>query len=176
MIRPGIKIGISREQSKKYLRNRASCQIAARASSFYAPTSGVAVRRCPKSAPGAPRNALGALSGGLVCGCLTAGHGGRGDEDGGGDSLADGHEGAFGASHWCLTGRHAGVTLSHGGAHWRHKGRDLGGGIGQEKCFFETTGKISPHFYDSCPGSGRGGVFSRMGRARCPAGRIKNQL
>ena len=46
----------------------------------------------------------------------------------GGDSLADGHEGAFGASHWCLTGRHAGVTLSHGGAHWRHKGRDLGGG------------------------------------------------
>ena len=173
MIRPGIKIGISREQSKKYLRNRASCQIAARASSFYAPTSGVAVRRCPKSAPGAPRNALGALSRGLLCGCLAAEHGGRGDEDRGGDSLADGHEGAFVASHWCLTGRHAGVTW---GAHWRHKGRDLGGGAGQEKCFFETTGKISPHFYDSCPGSGRGGVFSHLGRARCPAGRIKNQM
>ena len=50
----------------------------------------------------------------------------------GGDSLADGHEGAFGASHWCLTGRHAGVTR---GAHWRHKGRDLGGGNRARKMF-----------------------------------------
>lgn len=36
------------------------------------------MRRCPKSAPGAPRNALGALSGGLLCGSLAAWH-----EDGG---------------------------------------------------------------------------------------------
>jgi hypothetical protein len=54
MIRPGIKIGISREQSKKYLRNRASCQIAARASSFYEPVAVFSVRRGPKSAYGAP--------------------------------------------------------------------------------------------------------------------------
>ena len=32
-----------------------------------------AVRRCPKSAHGAPRNALGAPSGGFVCGSLAAG-------------------------------------------------------------------------------------------------------
>ena len=173
MIRPGIKIGISREQSKKYLRNRASCQIAARASSFYAPTSGVAVRRCPNR-PLAHRGMRWVRSVGDCCAAVWR-RGTEGEEmrTEGGDSLADGHEGAFGASHWCLTGRHAGVTR---GAHWRHKGRDLGGGAGQEKCFFETTGKISPHFYDSCPGSGLGGVFSHLGRARCPAGRIKNQL
>ena len=79
------------------------------------------------------------------------------------------------------SGRRTGVSrgvmrVSHRGAHWRHKGRDLGGGIGQEKCFFETTGRFSPLFYVSWPGSGGGGVFSHLGRARCPAGRIKNQL
>ena len=48
-------------------------QTAARRSSFYELIAGFAVRRCPKSAPGAPRNALCALSGGLVCGSLAAG-------------------------------------------------------------------------------------------------------
>ena len=36
--------------------------------------TGFSVRRCPKSAHGAPQNALGALSGGLVCGSLAAWH------------------------------------------------------------------------------------------------------
>ena len=75
------------------------------------------------------------------------------------------------------TGASRGVMrVSHGGRTGVTRGVTWVGETGQEKCFFETTGKISPHFYDSCPGSGRGGVFSHLGRARCPAGRIKNQL
>ena len=74
--------------------------------------TGFAVRRCPESAHGAPGDALGALSEGLVCGCLAAGHAERpfgGGARGGGtrDGVALGGGGTKGE---CAKG---------GGARWR---------------------------------------------------------